>query len=94
VGQQLNVVSATVSTSRLWVDGVGSAMAYANLLSMLNADPAVRSVTTLGAQDDGIMLEIRAALPAAALATSLAAGGRLLQDAPHDGADASLRWLH
>ena len=94
VGQQLNVVSATVSTSRLWVDGVGSAMAYANLLSMLNADPTVRSVTTLGAQDDGIMLEIRAALPAAALATSLAAGGRLLQDAPHDGADASLRWLH
>lgn len=92
VSQQLNVVSATVTTSRLWVDGLGSAMAYANLLSVLNADPAVRSVTTLGAQNEGIMLEIKAALPPAALATSLAAGGHLLRDAPHDGADASLRW--
>jgi len=94
VNQQLNVVGATVTSSRLWVDGLGSAMAYANLLATLQGEPAVRAVATLGAQDDGVMLEVKAALPAAALATSLAAGGRLLQGAPHDGADASLRWLH
>lgn len=93
VSQQLNVVSASVSTGRLWVSGMASAMDYANLLSLLDDDPLVRSVLTLGAQDDGVLLEVKASVPPAALATNLAAGGRLLQGSPHAGADASLRWL-
>jgi hypothetical protein len=61
---------------------------------MLRANPAVRDVDTLGADNDGFLLGIKASMPAAALAASLAAGGRVIQAAPHAGADASLQWLH
>ena len=55
----------------------------------------VRTVGTVGAKDDGVLLQITSALPLGALASSLAADGRLLQaPAAHPGADASLRWLH
>jgi uncharacterized protein len=94
LGKQLNVIGASVSSGKLWVSKVDSAQAYANLLAMLRADPSVREVTTLGAQDDGFLLGIKASMPPAALAISLAAGGRVIQGAPHAGADASLQWLH
>lgn len=94
IGQQLNVIGSGSSDGTLWVEGVASAMDYAQLLSALRADPAVRKVGTLGAKDDGVLLRITSALPLAALASNLAAGGRLLQAQPHQGADASLRWLH
>jgi hypothetical protein len=55
----------------------------------------VRKVGTVGAKDDGVLLQVTSALPLNALASNLAAGGRLLQaPAAHSGADASLRWLH
>jgi hypothetical protein len=94
IAQQLNVIGSGTREGTLWVEGVGSAMDYAQLLSALRADPSVRNVGTLGAKDDGVLLRITSALPLAALASNLAAGGRLLQAAAHPGADASLRWLH
>jgi hypothetical protein len=94
IGKQLNVVGAGVSEGKLWVGGLTSAMDYANLLATLRADPSVRQVTTLGAQDDSVLLYVKAALPLSGLAANLAAGGRLLQDGPHQGADANLRWVH
>lgn len=95
VGQQLNVIGSGTRDGKLWVDGVASATDYAQLLNVLRGDPSVRSVTTLGAKDDGMLLDVSSTLPLGALASNLAAGGRLLQ-APtnHAGADASLHWLH
>jgi len=94
LGQQLNVIGSTVSDGRLWVSGLGSAADYANLLAALRADPAVRQVVTLGAKDDGMLLAVKASMPPPVLAASLAAGGRFIQAGRHEGADASLRWLH
>ena len=95
IGKQLNVVGASVSDSKLWVSGLHSALDYASLLALLRADPAVRHVTTLGAQGDGVLLGVKAALPLSALVTNLAAGGRVLQqDGKHDGADGTMRWVH
>lgn len=94
IGQQLNVIGATVSDEKLWVSGLTSAMDYANLLNVLRSDPSVRSVATLGAENDGMLFEVKSAMPADALAANLAASGRLIRDAAHPGTDASLRWLH
>jgi len=94
LGKQLNVIGASVSSGKLWVGRVGSAQAYANLLALLRSDPSVREVNTLAADNDGFLLAIKSTMPPAALAASLAAGGRLIQAPPHAGADASLQWLH
>ncbi|MCX7514041.1 DUF2066 domain-containing protein [Frateuria sp. STR12] len=94
LGKQLNVIGASISSGKLWVGKVESAQAYADMLAMLRADPAVREVSTLAAANDGFLLAIKASMPPAALAASLAAGGRVIQGAPHAGADASLQWLH
>lgn len=94
LGKQLNVIAGGITESRLWVSDVSSAMDYATLLAALRADPSVRQVATLGSQDNGMLLDIKAMLPAPALAAGLAAGGRLIQGETHPGADASLRWLH
>ncbi|MBU6248687.1 MAG: DUF2066 domain-containing protein [Xanthomonadaceae bacterium] len=95
VGKQLNVIGSGTSDGKLWVDGVASAMDYAQLLNVLRGDPSVRKVSTLGASDGGVLLQVSSTLPLSALASNLAAGGRLLQaQTNHVGADASLRWLH
>lgn len=94
IGRQLNVIGATVSDEKLWVSGLDSAMDYANLLNVLGADPSVRSVDTLGADNDGMLFEVKSAMPADALAANLAASGRLIRAPAHPGTDASLRWLH
>lgn len=93
--RQLNVVSALPSEGKLWVSGLKSALDYADLLATLHADPSVARVTTVGAQNDAVLLDVKATVPMGALAANLAAGGRLLlQGESHDGADANLRWLH
>ncbi len=70
-------------------------MDYANLMATLQDDPAVKRVLTLGAENDGVLLYVKASVPMTGLAANLAAGGRLLlQGEPHPGADANLRWLH
>lgn len=94
LGQALNVIGAGEEDGKLWVSGLHSAMDYANLLSTLRADPTVQKVSTLGAQDDGVMLDVKAGTPLANLSANLTAGGRMMQGASHDGADVSLRWLH
>jgi hypothetical protein len=94
LGKQLNVIGTGPSEGKLWVSGLTSAMDYANLLATLKADPSV-SVTTVAAQNDAVLLNVKASVPIDALVANLAAGGRLLlQGEPHAGADANLRWLH
>jgi hypothetical protein len=94
VSKQLNVVGASVSEGKFWVGGLRSALDYANLLALLKADPAVRKVATLGAENDGVLLSVQAALPLDGLAANLAAGGRVLVESKsHAGADVTLRWV-
>jgi hypothetical protein len=94
LGQALNVIATGDVNGKLWVSGLHSAMDYANLLATLRADPSVRSIATDSAQDDGVMLSVKAGMPLANLVANLAAGGRAMEGDSHDGADASLRWLH
>lgn len=93
IGKQLNVIGAAVGDEKLWVSGLDSAMDYAKLLNLLRADPSVRSVITLGAENDGMLFEVKSSMPADALAANLAAGGRLIRGPAHAGTDASLQWL-
>lgn len=95
LGRQLNVIGGGTSVEgTFWVSGLTSARDYAGMLSALRSDPSVLKVTTVGAQDDGALLDVKSSLPLPALAADLTAGGRLLQGASHEGADVSLRWLH
>ncbi|TPG07305.1 DUF2066 domain-containing protein [Rhodanobacter glycinis] len=95
IGKQLNMIGAGPSEGKLWISGLGSAADYANLLAALQADPSVKQVTTLGAENDAVLLYVKASVPMSGLAANLAAGGHLLlQGEPHPGADANLRWLH
>lgn len=94
LGKQLNVIGTGAVEGKLWVSGLHSAMDYAGLLSTLRADPSVRQVQTLGADGDGVLLAVKCDMPLDSLGANLAAGGRLMQAQAHDGADASLRWLH
>ncbi|GGA22306.1 DUF2066 domain-containing protein [Dyella nitratireducens] len=94
LGQALNVIATADVNGTLWVSGLHSAMDYASLLATLRADPSVRTIATVGAQDDGVMLSVKAGMPLDNLVTNLAAGGRVMAGDSHDGADASLRWLH
>lgn len=94
LSQALNVIGATQVDGKFWITGLHSAQDYANLMATLQADPSVQRVYTLGAQDDGVLLSVKAGMPLDDLAANLAAGGRLIQGSSHDGADVSLRWLH
>lgn len=94
LGKQLNVIGASGASGILWVSGLRSAADYADLVAALRADPAVSQVTTQGAQDDGVLFNLKSTIPLDSLAANLAASGRVLQGDAHPGADASLRWLH
>jgi uncharacterized protein len=94
LGQALNVIATTDVNGKLWVSGLHSAMDYANLIATLRADPSVRNLYTESAQDDGVLLAVKAGMPLDSLVANLAAGGRAIEGSSHDGADASLRWLH
>jgi uncharacterized protein len=94
LGQALNVIGAGAVDGKLWVSGLHSAADYANLVAILRADPSVQKVSTLGGQDDGVLLDVKADSPLDGLAANLTAGGRMMQGESHDGADVSLRWLH
>lgn len=94
IGRQLNVIGSTVNDEKFWVSGLASAMDYANVLNLLRNDPSVRSVATLGADNDGMLFEVKSGMPADALAANLAASGRVIRGEKHPDTDASLRWLH
>jgi len=94
IGKQLNVIGAGPSEGKLWISGLASATDYANLLATLDGDPSVKQVTTLGAENDAVLLYVKASVPMSGLAANLAASGHLLlQGESHPGADANLRWL-
>lgn len=95
LGKQLNVIGAGTSEGKLWISGLHSANDYAALLATLQDDPSIKQVMTLGAENDSVLLYVKASVPMNGLAANLAAGGHLLlQGEPHAGADANLRWLH
>lgn len=95
IGKQLNVIGAGTSEGKLWISGLKSANDYAALLSTLQDDSSIKQVMTLGAENDSVLLYVKASVPMSGLAANLAAGGHLLlQGEPHAGADANLRWLH
>ncbi|HEX5960965.1 MAG TPA: DUF2066 domain-containing protein [Rhodanobacteraceae bacterium] len=86
--------AAAGGTGTLWVEGIDSTHAFASLLAMLRGDPQLQDVIPVGADHDGILLQVGFSAP---LATVLAAletpNGHLAPAAqPHPGADASLRW--
>ena len=86
--------AAVSGTGTLWVGGIDSTHAYASLLSTLRGDSQLQNVIPIGADHDGLLLQVGYSAP---LATVLAAletpNGHLSQAAqPHPGADASLRW--
>lgn len=93
IGKKLNVIGSGSSSGSFWVTGLNSAMDYASLLNLLRSDPMVQDVQTTGADNEGVSFMVKANLPLPALAAHLAAGGRVLQGSPHQGADVSLRWL-
>lgn len=95
IGKQLNVIGSGTSEGKLWISGLKSANDYAALLATLQDDASVKQVMTLGAENDSVLLYVKASVPMSGLAANLAAGGHLLlQGEPHAGADANLRWLH
>ncbi|TCV94089.1 hypothetical protein EC912_104286 [Luteibacter rhizovicinus] len=88
------VSSASGSSSgKVWVSGLRSAADYAALLATFQNDPAVRSVATLSAQNDGVLLSVSASAPLARLVAGYAAEGHILAADGHEGADISTRWV-
>jgi uncharacterized protein len=91
---QLASVGTGSSKGVVWVSGLHSAADYAAVLAAIRNDPAVRSVTTVGAQEDGVLLEVNATTALTRVMTGLGAGGHLLPaSSAHEAADVSLRWL-
>ncbi|ODU93771.1 MAG: hypothetical protein BGP23_09585 [Lysobacterales bacterium 66-474] len=86
--------TAQSGSGTLWVDGIGDSHAFASLLSALRGDSALHDVIPVGAQGDGVLLQVGFSQPLATVLASLAGPGGHLVPAtqPHPGADASLHW--
>lgn len=88
--------SATPSsgTGTLWVGGIDSSHAFASVLALLRGDDQLHDVVPVGAEGDGVLLQIGYSAPLATVLTALETpNGHLAQAAqPHAGADASLQW--
>jgi hypothetical protein len=81
-------------TGTIWVGGIDNSHAFASLLSLLRGDPQLHDVAPIGADNDGVLLQMGFSAP---LATVLAAletpNGHLTQGAQaHPGVDVSLHW--
>jgi hypothetical protein len=86
-------VGPTSVTGRLWVSNLNSAMDLARLLAAVRADNDVKLVEPIGAEGDGIMLQVDTRAPLSNVVASLVAGGTLHAAAvAHPGADASASW--
>lgn len=81
-------------TGTLWVGGLDSTHAFAALLSLLRNDEQLHDVVPIGANDDGVLLQVGYSAPLATVIAALEApNGHLAQAAQaHPGADASLQW--
>ena len=79
----------------LWVDGIDNSHAFASLLSALRADTALHDVIPVAAEGDGVLLQLGFDQPLATVLAGLTApnGHLAMEQQPHPGADASLRWM-
>ena len=86
--------AAQGGSGNLWVDGIGDSHAFASLLSVLRGDSALHDVIPIGAQGDGVLLQVSFGQPLVTVLAGLAGPGGHLAPAtqPHPGADASLHW--
>ncbi|WIG54850.1 MAG: hypothetical protein OJF61_000636 [Rhodanobacteraceae bacterium] len=86
--------AAASGTGTLWVGGLDSTHAFAALMSLLRNDDQLHDVVPIGANDDGVLLQVGYSAPLATVITALEApNGHLAQAAQaHPGADASLQW--
>ncbi|MEO6969047.1 MAG: DUF2066 domain-containing protein [Rhodanobacteraceae bacterium] len=78
----------------LWVGGIEDSGDFAVLLAALRQSTQLHNVTPIAAKNDGVLLHLEYDAPFADITTALAAGGHLTAAPAHDGADASLRWVH
>jgi hypothetical protein len=81
------------SSGKVWVSGLRSAADYANLLATFQNDPSIKSVAPVGANADGVLLNVSASAPLAGLVAGYASGGHVLAADAHDGADLAVRWI-
>lgn len=81
-------------TGTLWVGGLDSTHAFAALMSLLRNDAQLHDVVPVGANGDGVLLQVGYSAPLATVVAALEApNGHLAQAAQaHPGADASLQW--
>jgi len=79
----------------LWVDGIDNSHAFASLLSTLRGNTALHDVIPVGAEGDGVLLQLGFDQPLATVLAALTApnGHLAMERQPHPGADASLRWM-
>ena len=81
-------------TGTLWVDGIDNSHAFASLMSALRGDNALHDVAPVGAEGDGVLLQLGFDQPLATVVAGLTTpnGHLSVEQQPHPGADASLRW--
>ena len=87
--------AAQGGSGTLWVDGIDNSHAFASLLSTLRGDTALHDVSPVGAEGDGVLLQLGFDQPLATVLAALTApnGHLAMEQQPHPGADASLRWM-
>lgn len=78
----------------LWVGGIEDSGDFVAMLAALRLSAQLHGVTPVAAKNDGVLLHLESDAPLADIATALAAGGHLNAAPAHEGADASLRWVH
>lgn len=78
----------------VWVDGLDSAADFATMLSTLRQSPQLHNVVPMAAQNDGVLLQLDYDAPLPEVLNALVAGGHLQTAPAHEGADASLHWVH
>lgn len=94
-GSSAAPAAAQGGSGTIWVDGIDNSHAFAGLLSTLRGDTALHDVIPVGAEGDGVLLQIGFDQPLATVLAALTApnGHLAMEQQPHPGADASLRWM-
>jgi hypothetical protein len=87
-------VAGTGGSGTVWVDGLDSAADFATMLSTLRASPQLHNVVPVAAQNDGVLVQLDYDAPLPEVLNALIAGGHLQTASAHQGADASLHWVH
>lgn len=93
-GDGAQAVAGAGGSGTLWVGGIEDGGDFAALLATLRQSRQLHNVTPVAAQNNGVLLHLDYDAPLADIATSLATGGHLQPAPSHQGADASLRWVH